>query len=896
MGGSEESPATRSTAVRDADRSLVRVHVAERAGQLLFSLLMVLNDRQRYRRPRLQVALFSAAVVESAWMSARLLRRGQYQDRVAMWADTAFAASGLVVCKAGLGGGDGALWMKNLAIGAAHGSSGLDDAADRVGNVAVLGAAAIWCGARARGRDAHVTGLTLGLNDVINWSGQHVAARFHTTAHHRHAVLADEAGRLTVDRAAAAAAEAERTRQHQVLHARTVAVLRELAETDDADVACELARREAARLRHALWSHGATPSTVDNALRDACASVESQQLTIELVTSELTADADPLAVLAVDEVVRRSLLAARDVDGARRAVVRAANDDRMITVTVRHHAGGFDAGGPGGEGLAARGLADGPALLAAVGGTASMWSAPGRGVRMTVTAPVGAPGAPSGRGGGRDQVADPLPESSVGLAAAGHDHGAGGHDDLTRRHVADLAGAAHDDVGSVVVVDDPEAGVPGEAFEPGSQQRLPGNDAGRRRARRFPWVHLPRMTPSADPVVVRSASFSSEDRSGPVVVGLGVGADRADDGLGTGRAIISAFLAYRISGIATGVAAVVAGRGRFRSTRSARIQVAVATVESTWLAARLWRRGGRDVRSSTIDAAVTVAAVVAGRANVAPPDRATFVNWAPWSLGAPAMSGLAMTMPERSPRAVATAATVAAVSSAALSAGRDEFVANASAFVGIHAGAHLLAEQIRWGARRLAVAQAHAVDEGVLLAAERERSRQLRFLHDSALQTLEAIGRRRFADHASVMERAREDAARIQVELDGGSARWTSLPAEVRQLAAHHVRHGLAVDVVGTVRIEPSASVGMALRDACNEALVNVAKHSGTAEASLLVARALGGVEIMVRDDGCGFEAGHDVGFGMNESIHRRLTDVGGRASVESAPGRGTTVVLWGPA
>src|SRR5882724_1141747 len=36
---SEESPATRTTAVRDADRSVVRVHVAERAGQLLFSLL-----------------------------------------------------------------------------------------------------------------------------------------------------------------------------------------------------------------------------------------------------------------------------------------------------------------------------------------------------------------------------------------------------------------------------------------------------------------------------------------------------------------------------------------------------------------------------------------------------------------------------------------------------------------------------------------------------------------------------------------------------------------------------------------------------------------------------------------------------------------------------------------
>ena len=195
-----------------------------------------------------------------------------------------------MVCRAGLGDGEGALWMKNLAIGAAQGTSGPDDAIDRIAAIGTLGAAAIWCGARARGRDARVAGLTLGINDAINWAGQHAAGRIYVSAHRRFAVLADEAGAVSMERERQSAAEAERSRQHRLLHATTVDVLRDLAQSTDAEAAGIIAQREAARLRHALRSRGGQRSQLETALQSACDASATRGLTVELVTSELTAD------------------------------------------------------------------------------------------------------------------------------------------------------------------------------------------------------------------------------------------------------------------------------------------------------------------------------------------------------------------------------------------------------------------------------------------------------------------------------------------------------------------------------------------------------------------------------------------------------------------------------
>ena len=82
------------------------------------------------------------------------------------------------------------------------------------------------------------------------------------------------------------------------------------------------------------------------------------------------------------------------------------------------------------------------------------------------------------------------------------------------------------------------------------------------------------------------------------------------------------------------------------------------------------------------------------------------------------------------------------------------------------------------------------------------------------------------------------------------------------------------------------------------EALNNVARHSGTNAASVTLRRSDGGLLLAVRDDGIGFDPasprqGASIGLlGMRE----RVLLVNGTLDIETAPGRGTTLVAWVPA
>jgi signal transduction histidine kinase len=283
------------------------------------------------------------------------------------------------------------------------------------------------------------------------------------------------------------------------------------------------------------------------------------------------------------------------------------------------------------------------------------------------------------------------------------------------------------------------------------------------------------------------------------------------------------------------------------------------------------------------------------RVNVTPADRGTFVNWAPWSFAAPAVAGQAMA-PAISREIVATAAAVGATTSAALSQGAGEFLANMGAMIGLFGGGYVLGGQIRRGSRRLEVAQSKAIDEGVLLAAEHERSRQLRLLHDSALQTLEAVGSRRYADHAAMQRRAGEEADRLQLELDGRPARAGSIREAINGVVREHGARGLRVDVRFEPTPQPTGVVAQALRDACHEALTNISKHAGVTQATVRIEAANEGVLITVDDAGAGFDPAIDAGFGTTQSIKGRLAEVGGWAEVSSRPRGGTRVALWGPA
>lgn len=810
-----------------------------------------------------------------------------------MSVDSAFATIGLVACQAGLGSAEGGLWMKNLAIGAAHGAASSDDLVERAAAVGVLSSAMLWCGLRARGREARVAGLTLAINDVINLVGQHAAARVYVSAHSRSAKLAEDAAAVAVARAAEAAAEAERTQQQGLLHATTVEVLQELAETGDEVQAGLIARREAARLRHVLRSRGRPQPHLDSALEKVAAQARDAGLPVELVTCELLADVDPVAIAALDEALLIVLMSAVELDHPTRAVVRATDEAGAVTVTARYQGEGFELGA-GSE--RERRLAAVAPLLEAAGGSAEVWSAPGRGVRVSVALRIQprAAGRPSAGRRAADEPPHALPDLRVGLAEAGDDDVASGDGDLGWGAAAGLVGAGEDHVGDKWVVDDVHADAPGESLEAGPQQGPPGDDAGRRTV-----LHDPRMTAGRPAVVVRTTSFP-EEISGPRPDAHNSG-DGNDEALRAGRTVIAGFLAYRAAGLATGMAAVAASRRRYRSATFAAVVLAAACAESIWMGRRLWRGGGTDAVATRIDALASLGAVAAVAASTAGRDRSTYLNWAPWGFAAPAVTGQAMTVAELSPDAFARAALVSASAAAALSAQPGELVTNMGAMAALFAGGRVLADQVRRGARRLEAARATAVKEGARLAAEQERARLLRVLHDSALQTLEAVGTGRFADLGTIRSRARQEAQRLQLELDGASTRpaprgGASIVDEIERVVQVQTALGLQVNLSTGPVPQPSAAVAGALRDACNEALTNVRKHAGTSRALVRVDEQEEGVQITVQDDGRGFDPASQVGFGTSESIRRRLAEVGGHAEIRSEPGRGTQVLLWGPA
>jgi signal transduction histidine kinase len=81
---------------------------------------------------------------------------------------------------------------------------------------------------------------------------------------------------------------------------------------------------------------------------------------------------------------------------------------------------------------------------------------------------------------------------------------------------------------------------------------------------------------------------------------------------------------------------------------------------------------------------------------------------------------------------------------------------------------------------------------------------------------------------------------------------------------------------------------------AFKETLHNIVKHSGANEVSLELTTGPGGFELLVRDNGRGFDpqampARPRRGNGL-DNLRQRLEKIGGRCEIHSAPGAGTEI------
>jgi PAS domain S-box-containing protein len=217
--------------------------------------------------------------------------------------------------------------------------------------------------------------------------------------------------------------------------------------------------------------------------------------------------------------------------------------------------------------------------------------------------------------------------------------------------------------------------------------------------------------------------------------------------------------------------------------------------------------------------------------------------------------------------------------------------------------------------RRYAEETIRALLNDVLSAQEEERRRIARELHDDTAQTLTSllVGLRS-VEEARDLSQAQGAASTLRglvsAALNGVQRiAWGLRPSVLDDLGLDEALVRLTAEVnrasafvidlnVSGPRVPrlPEA-IEIALYRVTQEALTNVSKHASAKAVSVLVHRDATVVRLVVEDDGHGFDidatpSATQMGLvGMRERAHL----VGGSMTVESAPGRGTTVCVSVP-
>lgn len=217
--------------------------------------------------------------------------------------------------------------------------------------------------------------------------------------------------------------------------------------------------------------------------------------------------------------------------------------------------------------------------------------------------------------------------------------------------------------------------------------------------------------------------------------------------------------------------------------------------------------------------------------------------------------------------------------------------------------------------RRFLAAQ-RAFSGRLLLAQEEERAWVARELHDDLVQRIGLLTRevvetrqlpdtseeaaRRLAGLEAELRDLTEEVRRLAHRMHPSVLDHLGLPAALHGLAQEiEAAEGLAVRVIVDEPVPPlSAAEALCLYRVAQEALRNVIRHAAASEVTVRLARASGGVQLEIVDQGRGFDpsaGGGPPGIGLT-SISERVRLVRGSMRMVSAPGRGTRLTAWVPA
>jgi signal transduction histidine kinase len=208
---------------------------------------------------------------------------------------------------------------------------------------------------------------------------------------------------------------------------------------------------------------------------------------------------------------------------------------------------------------------------------------------------------------------------------------------------------------------------------------------------------------------------------------------------------------------------------------------------------------------------------------------------------------------------------------------------------------------------------AHELSGSLIHAQEDERARLARELHDDVTQRLALLAieagsvERKMPVTAGVPIRSmREGLVRLSEDVHALSYRLHPSVLEdlglVEALRSECERFSRTCQTnleleLSDLPQKPRRDVALGVFRIVQEALRNVARHSGAATAELSLRQAGGRLHLTVRDDGIGFDSearrGH-VSLGL-ASMRQRAFLLGGSVKVESRPGKGTTITATIP-
>jgi signal transduction histidine kinase len=216
--------------------------------------------------------------------------------------------------------------------------------------------------------------------------------------------------------------------------------------------------------------------------------------------------------------------------------------------------------------------------------------------------------------------------------------------------------------------------------------------------------------------------------------------------------------------------------------------------------------------------------------------------------------------------------------------------------------------------RQRAEEAARELSGHLITAQEDERSRLARELHDDvtqrlALLAIDAGRQERVLPRAAggeAMRTMREGLVRLSEDVHALSYRLHPSIIEdlglVEALNSECQRFSEAgsarVEVnAQDIREEPSPQVALCLFRVAQEALQNTAHHAEASLVQVTVRPLSGGLQLGIHDDGKGFDPEHyrdRPSLGL-ASMRQRVHQLGGSLDIESARGRGTTVLAWVP-